>query len=311
MACEMIISYFVYGNLDYWKGSGPRFNQGLRNILKLYGETFRFAETFRGLDFTDGVTLIDGELRYKGTLVVTDFITAGISDEVNQNQFSIKLGIIQNDKNNMERQDVYEVLVTILWDEILAHAQKARYKEIYCNKDFSKFISKNYRCYSMLNFIDSKMFVKWLFSKANLVQPVVGRILKAVTYSGGCINLLQKKLEARVEIEIIKNGEALLYPADNSAELSINNTKVVLPTKCSGDHQLSKASQEVKLRIVTQYQQIFYMIYKEAIPFRCIMEFLQMAENSKEMSTNIVNSFFLYMTSSLSAWTQGALGEGI
>lgn len=299
MACEMIISYFVYGKLDYWRGSGPRFNQEMRNILKLNGGTFRFAETFRGLGFTDGVTLIDGELRYTGQLLVTNFVTAGVTDEENQDRLSNCLEILESDGNSNGRlQEVYETIAEILWEEILVHAEKTRYKRPYSNVSeecICNIIAKNPR-HDLSNFTSSKLFVEYLFRNENLEQLVVRRVLEAVRYFGGRVDLIQTELENRIEKEIYKNGKALLYPADDSVGSDVSNTKVVLPSTGAEDQKFSTVSQEVKMRIASQYQQSWHSIFGYFLPIGHTMDCLQTAENRIGESKVVENIFWEMMT---------------
>lgn len=306
MACEMIISFFIYGKLDYWNGYGPRFNKHMRNILNLNGSIFRFAETFRGLSFTNAINLTAGELRYTGQLLVGEFVSVGITDEENRDRLSNCLEILASNGNNSARlKEVYQVVSEIIWEEILVYAEKKHYKMSYNMVSVSNIctlisLESHYA-------ISSKIFVRWILRNASLEQEVVRRIIEAVKYIVGCHKILQEELQNKIESEMWKNGKALLYPADEIWKTKkepaiiksggVGRTLVVLPCCGVGNQKFSTATDDIKKMIASQYRQCHHQIYKSYLTIPQVIEILAMAENyiQTDEQSDVMVEFFRQM----------------
>lgn len=286
MACEMIISYFIYGKLDYWSGYGPRFDKDMRNILKLNGSTFRFAETFRGLDFANGIVLCQGELCYTGKLLVDKFVSVGIAGEENRDRLANCFEILASNEDSSARlKEVYQVISEIMWDELLLCAEKTSYRKPYSRVslyDICKLISTGSHLPT-----SSRAFVKSIMRNSSLQQQEIRRIIEGVMYVVGSLRELQKELEFKIENEIWRTGKSLFYPADESWKnkhwtRQEGKTLVILPTLGAGDQRFSTATDDIKKLIAYQYRHCFYQIWEHKTTVPLIIKDLARLEHYKQ-----------------------------
>lgn len=273
LACEMLISFFIYGNLTYKRNdrrAEKRFNKDLASHLNLKRATFNSEPiVFNGLRFTDAIDLLpDNKLKYTGILLLKDLVFPRISVEGNRVLFKKCLDILSKDLQEDEEsrhqeytdEECYQQVSNVIWNEIKEYVKSTNFKRtIQC-------ITADDICYFM-NYkptreISVKEFVEHVFSGRYFEQPVVALIIQAVRHNSVRYSEIDFKQSFgdKVNKKIWKRGVSLLYP-DSENKLTL----VVLPPACNGNETFSQKPRDYQEQVAKQYKMTFFKRFNKSI----------------------------------------------
>lgn len=291
----MLISYFIYGRLDYWRGKGERFNQTMRRNLNLNGgAAFRKSETiFQGLSFTSAVNVEDGQLCYIGKLLINEYVSNMITCEENQGRVNNCMEILENVASGIDsiqqQREAYGALSEILWEEICSFSKSkfGRQLDLLAANRLCSFIaSKPIRAISILQFL------LHILESSSLEQQVIQRVVQAVRCITGSTEDLKERLGDQIEEMMWETGDCLLYPSGQKGV-----TFVVMPPIGRGSEKMSTAPREFREKIALQYQRACYKTHRDLdIPISRVCELLSSMEDFRWMDKPcIVKGFFQRM----------------